>query len=184
MRILLLLALLGMTAACVPPPAAAPAAPPPSAGPVPPPGPVALVPPPAAPAPVAVAPVPPPAPALAPLPVAAVALPNPLAWLFQPLAAVPWHGRVTLSNFSYDDAHVQAVITPYADCEVHPGTASSDFKLPLNGTRIINAVPGNDVCWRRELPPGPQPNGPELVSGWTGWSRVFTSSGNAIDSQL
>lgn len=174
MRILLLLALLGMTASCVPPPAPQAAAPPPA---VVPPGPVALMP--AAPAPAAVAPVPPPPP-----PVVAVPLPNPLAWLFALPSPLPWNGRVTLSNFSYDDAHVQAVITPYADCEVHPGTASSDFELPLNGTRIIAARPGADVCWRRELPPGPQPNGPELISGWTGWSRVFTASGHAIDSQL
>jgi hypothetical protein len=171
-RILLLLAVLGMTAACVPPPAPAASAPP---------TPVALVPPPAAAAPVAVVPVPPPPP---PQPVLAVAVPNPLAWLFALPRPVPWLGRVTLSNFTYDDARVQAVITPYADCEVHPGTTSSDFELPLNGTRIIWSQPGKDVCYRRELPPGPQPTGPELISGWTGWSRVFTSAGRPIDSQL
>lgn len=177
MRIVLFLALLVMTAACVPPPATQAAAPAPV---TPPPGPVALVPPPpVAAAPAAVVPAPPP-----PQPVAGVPVPNPLAWLFALPPPVPWHGRVTLSNFSYDAAHVQAVITPYADCEVHPGTASSDFELPLNGTRIITPQPGTDVCWRRELPPGPMPNGTELVSGWTGWSRVFTSSGRAIDSQL
>ncbi len=174
MRILLLLALLGMTAACVPPPAPGAAAPvsaaPPSA-------PVALVPPPAPPVTAAVAVLAPPPPGAAP------PQPNPLAWLFTPLPA-PFRGRVTLSNFNYDDAHVQAVITPYADCEPHPGTASSDFAIPLNGTRIIAALPGTDVCWRRELPPGPTPSGTELVSGWTGWSRVFTASGRAIDSQL
>jgi len=180
-RILLLLALLGMTAACVPPPAS-PTAPP---GP---PAPVSLVPPwvppelahPTPPPPVAVAPVPP----APPRPAAAVYVPNPLASLFARPSPVPWHGRVTLSNFSYDNARVQAVVTPYADCEVHPGTTSSDFEMPLNATRIIAARPGADVCWRRELPPGPQPNGPELVSGWTGWARVFTASGHAIDSQL
>ena len=196
MRVLLLLALLGMTAACVPPPA------PPSsvaaAAAVPPPQPVALVPPwvppelaPPAPAPAPVAapavvaplaaPVPPPAPGQ---PVVVAAFPNPLAWLFTSPPPGPWHGRVTLSNFSYDNARVQAVVTPYADCEVHPGTASSDFELPLNGTRIIAAQPGTDICWRRELTPGPTPNGTQLVSGWTGWSRVFTATGSAIDSQL
>jgi hypothetical protein len=119
-----------------------------------------------------------------PQPVAAVPLPNLLAWMFASPPPGPWHGRVTLSNFSYEDAHVQTVITPYADCEVHPGATSNDYELPLNGTRIVAARPGSDICWRRELPPGPTPAGTQLVSGWTGWSRVFTASGSAIDSQL
>ena len=92
----------------------------------------------------------------------------------------------TLSNFTYDDARVQAVITPFPDCQEHPGLAISDFELPLNGTRIIATPPGSDICWRRALPAGPSPTRPgvEIISGWTQWNRVFTSSGRSIDSRL
>ena len=66
--------------------------------------------------------------------------PNPLAWLLTgALAPAPVPGRLTLSNFSYDGARVQAVITPYPDCQERAGTAISDFEIPLNGTRIIAA---------------------------------------------
>jgi len=169
-RIPLVLALLGMTASCAwpPPETAAP-------------GPVAL----AAPAPQAAAQAPTPPPAAAPQQVMAVYVPNPLAWLLTGFAQPAVPGRLTLSNFSYDSAHVEAVITPYPDCEARPGTAVSDFEIPLNGTRIVAALPGADVCWRRALPPSsPKTATTAGVPGWTGWNRVFTSSGRSIDSHL
>jgi hypothetical protein len=176
-RILLAAALLGMTASCVypqPPDAAAS----PSAA-----QPVALVP---AADPVAAVAVAAPTPVAAPpQQVMAVYAPNPLAWLFTTFAA-PVPGRLTLSNFTYESARVQAVITPFGDCQERAGTAISDFEIPLNGTRIIAALPGADVCWRRALLPGPSPTTPgvEILSGWTDWSRAFTSSGRSIDSRL
>jgi len=158
-RILLVLALLGATASCVwPPPETA------------------------APQPVALAPAPPAA--APPEVVPAVYVPNPLAWLFAAWAPGPVPGRLTLSNFTFDSARVQAVVTPYPDCQERAGTALSDFEIPLNGTRIIAAMLGSDVCWRRALPPGPPQTAATGAPGWTEWSRVLTSSGRSIDSRL
>ena len=170
-RILLVVALLGITASCVfPPPPEASAAPP---------QPVALAPaPPTAPMAAAAAPAPPP-PA-----VPAVYVSNPLAWLFPAFSSPPPPGRLTLSNFTFDSARVQALVTPYPDCQAQPGTAASDFELPLNGTRIIAPPPGADVCWRRALPADHPHPAATATPGWTDWSRVFTSSGRSIDSRL
>lgn len=115
-----------------------------------------------------------PAPAVAAAP--APRFPLPFAWLFGP----PPPGRLTLSNFSFDAAHIQAVITPYPDCEPRPDTATTAFELPLNGTRVIEAAAGSDVCWRRAVEPGSPPGAP----GWTEWNRDYTSSGRSIDSRL
>jgi hypothetical protein len=171
MRILLLSGVLLATASCAwsPPPAEL-AAPPPM------PAPIALI---APSPPAAVVPAPPP-----PVVVAA-----PAAFPFVPFAGFfgpPPPGRLTLSNFTYDNAHVEAVITGAPDCAVPAGTAPIGFVLPLNGTRIIEALPGADICWRRaieaeaETAPGAAP----AMPGWTGWNRVFLSSGRSIDSQL
>lgn len=195
MRFFLVAALLVGTAACAwqpppPPPqaVAVPAVPPPGAA-----GPVALVQQP-------VAPLPP-----APPPAVAVAAASPL-YLLDPVPFVgallspltgrhPVPGRLTLSNFTYDTAHVEAVATPYPDCAIRPGMTPADFTLPLNGTRVIAVPPGTDVCWRRELPttvaaegastdtPPPSPT-PASPGGWAPWNRAFTSSGHLIDSQL
>jgi hypothetical protein len=93
-------------------------------------------------------------------------------------------GRLTLSNFSFDHAHVQALVTSYPDCVAREGTAPSDFMMPLNGTRVIEAAPGADVCWRREIAPGAAPGAPPSVPGWTEWNRVFLSSAGWVDSRL
>jgi hypothetical protein len=168
-RILLASALLGLTASCAwpPPPAevAAPAAPPPA--------PVALMAPaPPAPAPIVATPQAPPAAG----PVLAFPFARNLGWL------TPLPGRLTLNNFAFDRAHVQMLITPYPDCAAREGTATGDFVLPLNGTRIIEAAAGSDVCWRREI----QPTGGAAanVPGWTEWNRVYLTAGHSIDSQL
>jgi hypothetical protein len=112
--------------------------------------------------------------------------PNPFAFLFAPLGppGPPPSGRLTLNNFSFDHAHVQAVITAYPDCAIHEGTAASDFVLPLNGTRVIEAAPGTDVCWRREIATGTVQGVAPSTLGWTEWNRVFLSSAGVVDSRL
>ena len=167
MRILIVSALLIATASCAWPPPAEMAAAPPS-----PPPPVARLAPP--PPPVAVAE---PAPVIVPRPLYPW---TPLAWLF----ATPAPGRLTLSNFSFDNAHVEAVITGAPDCAVREGTTTSDFVLPLNGTRIIESLPGADVCWRRAVESGKAAGAAPSTPGWTEWSRVFLSSAGVVDSRL
>jgi hypothetical protein len=132
---------------------------------------------------------PPPPEAATPVPPGAVAAPAPfllapLAWLFAPILPTPSVGRLTLSNFSFADAHVQAVMTGYPDCAVREGTATSDFVLPLNGTRIIETAPGADVCWRREIERGTAPGAAPSTPGWTEWNRAFVASGRSVDSRL
>ena len=96
----------------------------------------------------------------------------------------PSPGRLTLSNFSFDTARVEAVITGAPDCAVREGTTPSDFVLPLNGTRIIESVPGADVCWRRAIEPARSARAAPSTQGWTEWNRAFLSSGRSVDSQL
>lgn len=197
MRILVVSAALAMTAGCAliqPPEAAAPA---------PPPGPVALA---AMPA----APPPPPLPAsasspvllpvAAPFPVAAAPpAPEPIApgglhdvpvvylsSLTMPALRLmaPEPPRLTLSNFAFDTARVQVLVTPYPDCTPRHGTAPADFALPLNGTRIVEAPVGSDVCWRREVLPAPGQGAAPVALGWTPWNRAYLSSGHAIDARL
>jgi hypothetical protein len=105
--------------------------------------------------------------------------PTPLA--LRPPPAQP--GHLVLSNFNYDRAHVEALVTPYPDCEPREGTASSNFQLPLNGTWVADTPAGSDVCWRRELPVDTT-NNPPRAPRWTGWNRAFLSSGRIVDSQL
>lgn len=165
MRFLIVSAMLAATVSCawMPPPAVV-TAPPPS------PPPIALT-----------APPPPP-------PVAVVApAPSP----FWPLAGFngpPGPGRLTLSNFNFDNAHVEVAITTAPDCGALAGTPTSDFVLPLNGTRIIQSPPGADICWRRaieaETAPEAAPSAAPSIAGWTGWSRAFLSSGRSVDAQL
>ncbi len=184
MRILIASTLLIATASCAwpPPPAQVAAAPPAAAAvPAPLPPPVALMaPPPAvmpAPPPVAVAvavAAPPPPPPPAPVVFA------PLAGLFGP----PPSGRLTLSNFSFDTARIETVITGAPDCAAREGTTTSDFVLPLNGTRVIQSVPGADVCWRRAIEAGKNAGAPPSTPGWTEWNRAFLSSGRSVDSRL
>lgn len=99
-------------------------------------------------------------------------------------ASPPPPGRLTLSNFSFDDARVEAVITGSAACAVREGAAISDFVLALNGTRVIETPPGSDVCWRRAIEPVKAPGVAASAPGWTQWYRAFLSSGRSVDSQL
>jgi hypothetical protein len=178
-RILLLSAVLLSTASCVLPPPLQPGANCPSARQAlaagapgaPPTGlpPVALVPTPL-PATTALQPAPAaPPPAAAPV----ASLPWPPLFLFGPS---PRPGRLTLSNVTFDLADMQAVVTPYPDCALHPGIGARVFQLPLNGTWIIPTPPGSDVCWRRVVP-GAAPTA-------AGWNRAFTAAGHFIDARL
>jgi hypothetical protein len=184
-RIPIVAALLIATASCAWPPPPAQVAPPPpaaAAAPAPVPPPVALLAPPpaavAAPPPVVVAAPPPPPP---PAPVVF----SPFAWLLGPIVPVaPSLGRLTLSNFSFDNARVEAVITGAPDCAVREGTTTANFVLPLNGTRVIQSAPGADVCWRRAIEPRKNAGAPSSTPGWTEWNRAFLSSGRSVDSRL
>jgi hypothetical protein len=91
---------------------------------------------------------------------------------------------LTLSNFSFDSARVETVITGASDCTPRAGTMMSDFVLPLNGTRVIEAASGADVCWRRAVDPRAAVGAPPSTPGWTEWNRAFLSSGRSIDSRL
>lgn len=178
----------------------APAAPPPAIAvrPAPPPAAVAMrparlpvtlvttAPPPRAaarPVPAAAIAAPPPAPAPAPAIVPAVFVPRWTGWFTGHPPASP--GRMTLSNFTFGLAHVEALITPYPDCVVRTGMVPIDIKLPLNSTWIISAPPGRDVCWRRKLErirPGAELT--VAPGGWGPWNRVFTSFGHSVDARL
>lgn len=161
MRVLTASLLMCLTAACAlePPP---PAAPPPGSG-----QPVA-----------AVAPAPAPQPAVMVASVPVLPIPIPFA---RELGLVPQSARLTLSNFRFDLADVEAVITPYPDCGPHPDLTPLDMKVPLNGTWVIQAPAGPDVCWRLHLPPAP---GARVAPEWGDWSRVYMWPGHSIDSQL
>src|SRR5438552_4352676 len=106
-------------------------------------------------------------------------LPPPPPPLTARVASSP--SRLTLSNFNYDRARVEAMITPYPDCQVRDGMVSSNFELPLNATRIIDTPPGADVCWRRLEPPLEQATSPG-VPRFVPWNRAYTS-GRTVDSR-
>jgi hypothetical protein len=108
----------------------------------------------------------------------------PFGWLWGPEPG----GRLTLSNFSYDTARVQAVLTNGPDCTIADPAAAADFVMPLNATRIIPTPAGVDVCWRREVPEtasSPVARGPApAMPGWADWNRSYTGSGRFIDARL
>lgn len=107
------------------------------------------------------------------------AVPNPV----ESFLPEPSPGRLTLSNFSFDHAHVETVLTASNDCYIRsPEDIEATFELPLNGTRIVSAPPGRDVCWRRRLEPGTGSVG--ITPGWTNWDRAFVAYGTAVNSKL
>jgi hypothetical protein len=92
---------------------------------------------------------------------------------------VPWNSeappQLWLSNFRFDHASVQAVVTANPDCAADaPNATALAFDLPLKGMRLIDAAPAADICWRRQLPSGE----------WTPWNRAYTATGHSIDAQL
>jgi hypothetical protein len=121
-----------------------------------------------------------PAPATAAPPTAAAAYgpwPFPAFPLFQaPVRA----GRLTLSNVTFGSADVEAFVTPYPDCALHPGLTPRNIQLPLNGTWIIPSPPGSDVCWQQLAPGAPQ----AAASAQAEWNRAFTAAGRYVDARL
>lgn len=83
-------------------------------------------------------------------------------------------GQLTLSNYRFGHAPIEAVMAAGPDCTPAQGAAPSDFDLPFKGSRVIVATSHNDICWRRRLADG----------RWTDWNRAFTATGRFVDSQL
>ena len=97
--------------------------------------------------------------------------------------AAPGPGRFTLNNFSFDRAHILAVATASPDCATRlPGEVETEFDVPLNGTRLMIAPPGADICWKRQLVAGETV--PELVIGWTGWNRAYVAQGSSVNARM
>jgi hypothetical protein len=95
-----------------------------------------------------------------------------------------------LSNYSFDTARVETVITNGPDCTAG-GTAAAVFVMPLNATRIIAVPPGADICWRLEAPEESRTSlgaalgtAPPPIPGWANWNRAYTGSGRFIDARL
>lgn len=86
--------------------------------------------------------------------------------------------RLTLSNFSYDRAHVEAAITSNPDCDTDT-VSRVEFDLAYNGTRVIEPPAGDDVCWRRDTSTNGA-GGPQ----WSRWNRAYLSAGQSVDSRL
>jgi hypothetical protein len=102
--------------------------------------------------------------------------------LLAPPAAPP---RLSLNNFTFDRAHViVAVVASGAECAtIGAGViAATDFTLPRNGSRVIEAPPGADVCWHRDL--AADTNLSDAVVLKSRWNRAFLSSGGSIDRGL
>ena len=91
-------------------------------------------------------------------------------------------GRLMLNNFSFEPTprSGRARIGAGLRARLIPAR-SIEFVLPSNGTRVIPAPPGFDICWRRELVAGETkeipPTGP-----WTAWSRAYTGPGRFLDA--
>lgn len=110
---------------------------------------------------------------------------DPFALAINALFAPPaWPGRLTLSNFSYDRARVEAFATPYPDCYLRTGMVATSFELPLNGTWVIDAPAGSDVCWRRIEPPLAETRPPGAIPPPAPWNRAYTASARIVDARL
>ena len=98
----------------------------------------------------------------------------PPQWVWTPnWASHP--GQLTLSNDRFTMASVQAVMATGPDCApANPPAPATAFELPFKGTRVLEAAPNADVCWRRQLADGQ----------WSEWNRAFTGSGRYVDAQL
>ncbi|HWD60288.1 MAG TPA: hypothetical protein VG308_18535 [Stellaceae bacterium] len=96
---------------------------------------------------------------------------GPTSW-----AWTPPPGQLTLSNYRFDQAAVEAVMAAGGDCTPGDPAAApaTDFVLPLKGSHVLVAAPHTDICWRRQLADG----------SWTDWNRAFTGTGRFVDSQL
>jgi hypothetical protein len=95
--------------------------------------------------------------------------PSPTSWVWTPPP-----GQLTLSNYRFNEAAIETMVTAAPDCTPDPALPTTTFDLPFKGTRVIVAAPNTDVCWRRRVAGGP----------WTDWNRAFTATGRFIDAQL
>jgi hypothetical protein len=96
---------------------------------------------------------------------------------YEPPLAVwtPGPGQLTLSNYRFDHATIQAVATAAPDCAAaDPGAAGASFDLPFKGTHAIPAPPDADICWRAQVRGG----------RWSDWNRAFTAAGRYVDTRL
>jgi hypothetical protein len=104
------------------------------------------------------------------------------AWPFfasnQPVPGQLPGPRLTLSNFSYDRAHVEMTVTANPDCGADT-VSQVEFDLAYNGTRVIQPPVGADVCWRRDMA-ADGTGGPQ----WSHWNRAFLSVGRSVDARL
>ena len=178
MRIAVLLALAGLSASCAVPPPEAAAPPLPAAAVA---TPIPLI----APAPPIAAATPPPALVATAPPPSGVAYVPVGGLLWGMLAAPPPPGRLMLSNFSFEPVRVQAVLAAGQACAIADAAAVTEvteFVVPSNGTRILPAPPGADICWRREAPPVAADNA--SVAPWSAWNRAFTAPGRYLDATL
>jgi hypothetical protein len=95
---------------------------------------------------------------------------SPTSWLWTPPP-----GQLTLSNYRFDHANIEAVMAAGPDCTpTDPSVPATAFDLAFKGSRVLVAAPNVDICWRRQVAGRP----------WTDWNRAFTASGKFIDSQL
>lgn len=95
---------------------------------------------------------------------------SPTQWVWTPPP-----GQLTLSNYRFEHAAIEAVMAAGPDCTpVDAAAPATAFDLPFKGTRVLTAAPQADICWRRRVAGGQ----------WTDWSRAYTASGRFIDSQL
>ena len=90
-------------------------------------------------------------------------------------------GRLMLNNFSFEPTRVQAVLVAGPACALADPGATAEFVLPSNGTRVIPAPPGIDICWRRQLVAGETKETP-VTGPWTAWSRAYTGPGRFLDA--
>ena len=90
-------------------------------------------------------------------------------------------GRLMLNNFSFEPTRVQAVLASGPACALGPPGAATEFVLPPNGTRVLPAPPGADICWRRELIAG-ETNETPPAGPWTPWNRAYTGTGRFLDT--
>jgi hypothetical protein len=82
---------------------------------------------------------------------------------------------MSLSNERFDHAAIEAVVSAAPDCSPgDPNVPPIAFDLPFKGTRVIEAAPAGDICWRRKTEAGQ----------WTEWNRAFTALGRSVDVQL
>jgi hypothetical protein len=114
-------------------------------------------------------------------------VPVPLLWwrmLTKPLPA----GRLMLNNFSFQPTRIQAALVSGPVCAITDPAAATEFVLPSNGTRVIPAPPGFDICWRRELVAGERIETPSAriasAGPWTAWSRAYTGPGRFLDASV